>query len=593
MFGDSVQSSPVNTLGHKSGGSLSSLYQARKANDSATVEQIKQQFQRQIEQMKQASQRHESVASRQVGAAGQIAPPPQFRPSVDQNNFSQQPPVSAAVTRSLVTTAPAPDASLPTRVSVEPAQTERHNNIERGKSFLEARSAVQKQIEKMFVDSQEKKDEFPKSSPGIKHASHGVSHVTPEEEDTYNPPPPVHFGVDKALKSLSSSPGSSVSKTSVSEKKNPPSLSSSSPSSKILSFNTSNLTLVNNNSNNNNISLGNIDIGRKRDVSKNSLDRSKRASMHEDLIVKSAGLREKRVKDEVNLNRRISIHQDKFDPSSRPPPSLPLPSPPSLPPSSSRSTTIITSEAEYEPISVPPSEASTAPSSRVSKTGRGSRNGSNRPVKHRIEYLGAVPLSNKATNLQALQGPMKELYFKNKALKSLGHSNLPGTLEIMETGMKIQYIRELHKGVQEIFNPFPTIAVWAAVKFVVKKEQDPMSGDIGHKFAFLPLIADPDDGGKTELFYPLTEDEADLASGPSHPALFAAVMRKAGVAKQLECHGFVCDSPEEAILVAANLYQALLETMKRNKRAGSASQVSFIKIYLFLMMMIEISPTTR
>ena len=76
MFGDSVQSSPVNTLGHKSGGSLSSLYQARKANDSATVEQIKQQFQRQIEQMKQASQRHESVASRQVGAAGQIAPPP-------------------------------------------------------------------------------------------------------------------------------------------------------------------------------------------------------------------------------------------------------------------------------------------------------------------------------------------------------------------------------------------------------------------------------------------------------------------------------------------------------------------------------------
>ena len=63
MFGDSVQSSPVNTFGRKSGGSLSSLYQARKANDSATVEQIKQQFQKQIEQMMQASQRHESQAS--------------------------------------------------------------------------------------------------------------------------------------------------------------------------------------------------------------------------------------------------------------------------------------------------------------------------------------------------------------------------------------------------------------------------------------------------------------------------------------------------------------------------------------------------
>ena len=65
----------------------------------------------------------------------------------------------------------------------------------------------------------------------------------------------------------------------------------------------------------------------------------------------------------------------------------------------------------------------------------------------------------------------------------------------------------------------------------------------------------------------------DCAWSPIHPALFAAVMRKAGVAKQLECHGFVCDSPEEAIMMAANLYQALLETMKRNKRAGSASQV--------------------
>ena len=193
--------------------------------------------------------------------------------------------------------------------------------------------------------------------------------------------------------------------------------------------------------------------------------------------------------------------------------------------------------------------------------------------KTKIEYLGSVPIDQKATDLNNLQHPMKNLYFKSIEMKNMGHQQLPGTMEVSETGLKVNYIRELHKGVQEIFNPFPTIAVWAAVKFVVKKEQD-ASGDIHSKFAFLPLIADPDDGGKTELFYPLSPGEAELAAGsPSHPALFAAVMRKAGVAKQLECHGFVCDSPEEAILMAANLYQALLETMKRNKRAGSASQV--------------------
>ena len=120
---------------------------------------------------------------------------------------------------------------------------------------------------------------------------------------------------------------------------------------------------------------------------------------------------------------------------------------------------------------------------------------SSESIKHRIEYLGAVPLGSKATNLQALQIPLKELYFKNKALKSLGHSNLPGTLEILDTGMKIQYIRELHKGVQEIFNSFPTIAVWAAVKFVYKNTILP-SQERRHKFSFLPLIC----GGEIFVF---------------------------------------------------------------------------------------------
>ena len=66
------------------------------------------------------------------------------------------------------------------------------------------------------------------------------------------------------------------------------------------------------------------------------------------------------------------------------------------------------------------------------------------------------------------------------------------------------------------------------------------------------------------------------------------------MAKQLECHGFVCDSPEEAIMVAANLYQALLETMQRNKRAASQSQVRLVDLHSELCvikcMEIEIRP---
>ena len=209
--------------------------------------------------------------------------------------------------------------------------------------------------------------------------------------------------------------------------------------------------------------------------------------------------------------------------------------------------------------------------------------------KTKVEYLGSLPIDSKAADLTSLQIPLKNLYLKFIEMSALGEEQLPGTLEISETGLKVNHIRELHKGVQEIFNPFPTIAVWAAVKFVHKKEQNQ------HKFAFLPLIADSDDSDKIDLFNSMTVKEAKLATTPkNHPgeapeikvghliisflsAMFAAVMRKAGVPKQLECHGFICDSADEAILVAANLYQALLETMKRNKKQSASSLVSFVR----------------
>ena len=98
------------------------------------------------------------------------------------------------------------------------------------------------------------------------------------------------------------------------------------------------------------------------------------------------------------------------------------------------------------------------------------RPGMTESKKTKIEYLGSVPIDHKATDLSNLQIPMKNLYFKSIEMKNLGHQQLPGTMEVSETGLKVNYIRELHKGVQEIFNPFPTIAVWAAVKFVVKAE---------------------------------------------------------------------------------------------------------------------------
>ena len=74
-------------------------------------------------------------------------------------------------------------------------------------------------------------------------------------------------------------------------------------------------------------------------------------------------------------------------------------------------------------------------------------------VRHKVDYLGALPISaSRSTNLAALQRPLKDLYFKWRALRNFGHSNLPGTLEINDNGLTVQYIRELHKGVQVIFH---------------------------------------------------------------------------------------------------------------------------------------------
>ena len=108
---------------------------------------------------------------------------------------------------------------------------------------------------------------------------------------------------------------------------------------------------------------------------------------------------------------------------------------------------------------------------------------------------------------------------------------------------------------QEIFNPFPTIAVWAAVKFVHKRDVTE-GGRMLHRFAFLPLISDPEGRDKSRLFHDLeSETEVELAADNPHPPIFACVMRRQGSHKQLECHGFVCNSSEDAIIIAANLYQ--------------------------------------
>lgn len=191
-------------------------------------------------------------------------------------------------------------------------------------------------------------------------------------------------------------------------------------------------------------------------------------------------------------------------------------------------------------------------------------------MKYRVDYLGAAQLAEKATSLEVLQAPLRDLYYKYRLSVARGKRPLPGTLQITDAGLTVTHgAAESLDGHLEFTNPFPTIAVWAAVKLVIRREAA-QPGRPAYTYAFLPLICDPEAQDKYNLYHRLEVAEPAIMAA-QHPPMFACVMRKVGVPKVLECHGFVCQSSEDAIVIAANLYQALLENMRTDAPSEASS----------------------
>ena len=189
--------------------------------------------------------------------------------------------------------------------------------------------------------------------------------------------------------------------------------------------------------------------------------------------------------------------------------------------------------------------------------------------RYKVDYLGSIALPGRATSLESLQFPLKDLYGKYCKAVSNKLDVFRGTVDISPEGLKIRYHDDSGRQ-SEILNPFATIAVWAAVKFVWRSELT-ARGLLDKKFAFLPLICDPENQDKQNLFHALHSHDSEwLTSAGSHPPIFTCVMRNMNKSpKTLDCHAFVCDNPEDAIVIAANLYQALLRNMKNASAAAS------------------------
>ena len=117
--------------------------------------------------------------------------------------------------------------------------------------------------------------------------------------------------------------------------------------------------------------------------------------------------------------------------------------------------------------------------------------------------------------------------------------------------------------------------------------QSSSDNNSGHYYAFLPLITDPGDVARNRLFCPLAKSELKYTKrstlDPQHPPMFACITRTSSKVSNdrdiLECHGFICSSTEEAVSIAAQLYQALIDTIKaqgvnKKYRLSRASSIS-------------------
>lgn len=174
-----------------------------------------------------------------------------------------------------------------------------------------------------------------------------------------------------------------------------------------------------------------------------------------------------------------------------------------------------------------------------------------------VAYLGSKPLQKKNANLLHLQDPLKEIYFNSKQTLKKDQIRI---LEITKEGLKIttNEKNELH--------PFSTIAVWTSVKPAFRIASKKI------ECAFVPLVTEPESDNTNSLFKELSHKDkhafmnfmrADMFN--DQPPIFAVVMTNSSDNKQLECHGFICHSEEEAILVAANLYQELVKKLRRKR----------------------------
>uniref|UniRef100_A0A1B6MHK3 PID domain-containing protein n=1 Tax=Graphocephala atropunctata TaxID=36148 RepID=A0A1B6MHK3_9HEMI len=170
----------------------------------------------------------------------------------------------------------------------------------------------------------------------------------------------------------------------------------------------------------------------------------------------------------------------------------------------------------------------------------------------RVLYLGsAVPHVTK-DGLQGIQEPLRELYPEQGALGARG---IDSWLSVWSNGLLLENVDENHKKVTRFF-PIDTLHYCAAVRYVLVPEKNSVSSSTQPRF--LPL-----------------DSPFARSPNPSHPPLFAAILRRTMGIKVLECHTFICKREMAANALVRCCFHAYADSSyaRHIDSGGNASSV--------------------
>lgn len=180
-----------------------------------------------------------------------------------------------------------------------------------------------------------------------------------------------------------------------------------------------------------------------------------------------------------------------------------------------------------------------------------------------IQHLGSIPVQNKIISVNGLQEPLKKLFFEYQSQRK---RNATGLIQIGDKGLQIEYSSNYGGKIEKLY-PFSSIAIWASLKFLHR-----INSNRQHEYAFVPVVTN---SNKSSLFNILDQELVDQFVDANNVPIFTVVMREPDtLVKQLVCHGFKCESSEDAVIIAATLYRVLMNKLGKNRKRIYKRQVN-------------------